>query len=183
MSMALSRCLRYSSIMERLLSTSSCEAQGTHLNRSTDLWSTHEHSVHPWEKNNNNRSISYLWCLGLTETIFLFEDLGVFLQILLNELWISKCKVGLELTLLDRDMRVTLLLTPSHLYLLLSQERGRTGPPQQLAETLFVVLLQQTALECPQPKGVVHLNYEEKKYQFIQRHLICIFSMQWLWQL
>lgn len=77
--------------------------------------------------------------------------------------------MGLELTLLDREMRVTLLLTPSHLYLLLRQERGRTGPPQQLAETLFAVLLQKTALECPQPKGVVHLNYEEEKTLFIQR--------------
>jgi len=58
-------------------------------------------------------------------------------------------------------MKVTL----SHLYFLLTQERGRTGPPQQLAEAFLVGLLQQAALERPQPEGVVHLNQKH----FIQK--------------
>lgn len=46
------------------------------------------------------------------------------------------------------------------LYLVLAQERGRPGPPQQLAEPVLVVLLQEAALEGPQPVRIVHLQEE-----------------------
>ena len=42
--------------------------------------------------------------------------------------------------------------------LVLAQERGGPRSPQQLAETVLVVLLQKTALESPQPVSVVHLH-------------------------
>lgn len=45
----------------------------------------------------------------------------------------------------------------AHFHLLLAEEDGRPRPPQQLAEAVFAVLLQQTALEGPQPVGIVHL--------------------------
>lgn len=57
---------------------------------------------------------------------------------------------------------VTSHLLLSHLYFLIGQERGWAWPPQQLAETVFVILLQQPTLEGPQPEGIVHLKDQNK---------------------
>lgn len=43
------------------------------------------------------------------------------------------------------------------LYLILAQERRGPRSPQQLAKAVFVILLQETPLESPQPVSVVHL--------------------------
>jgi hypothetical protein len=45
----------------------------------------------------------------------------------------------------------------TNLCLLLAEERGGPRPPEQLAEAILAVLLQQAALERPQPVSVVHL--------------------------
>lgn len=45
-----------------------------------------------------------------------------------------------------------------HLYLILGEQSWRPGSPQQLAETVFVVFLEEATLESPQPVGVVHLR-------------------------
>lgn len=49
-----------------------------------------------------------------------------------------------------------------YLDLFWTEEGGGPGPPQQLTETVFVVLLQETTLERPQPVGVVHLDKKNK---------------------
>jgi len=45
-----------------------------------------------------------------------------------------------------------------YLDLIYAEQGGRSGSPEQLTEAVLVVFLKETALECPQPVGVVHLN-------------------------
>ena len=47
-----------------------------------------------------------------------------------------------------------------------TEQGGRPGSPEQLTEAVLVVLLKKTALECPQPVGIVHLHtHTQKKHK------------------
>lgn len=62
-----------------------------------------------------------------------------------------------------------------YLYLILGEQGGWPGSPQYLAEPVLVVLLEQAALESPQPEGVVHLkrNFRQAKYvRFSHNHFV-----------
>lgn len=82
--MAASRYLRYSSIIVRLLSTSSCIAQETDINQLD-----HNRPTYVTIENIFLYK-TYLRSLGLAKSILLLKDLGVFLQVFLDSLLSSK---------------------------------------------------------------------------------------------
>ena len=52
-----------------------------------------------------------------------------------------------------------------------TEQGGRPGSPEQLTEAVLVVLLKKTALECPQPVGIVHLNTHKKNTRLREKDL------------
>lgn len=155
--MAASRYLRYSSIIERLLSTSSCTTRGKEFSQSAGFKQTLQH-----DKQTELLKRLTFEAFDWLSRSFCSKILEYFFRSFLMA-WSIQRHNKIECLDLVEEMDFFLKLRSHcafqcYLYLLLGEERRRTRPPQQLAETVFVVFLQQSPLKRPQPVRIVNLH-------------------------